>query len=69
VVARFKEELGQDARVIGTGGLADVISQEVEVFDTVNPDLTLIGLRLIFEMNQYHPAPPAPSDQRAGEGS
>ena len=68
VVARFKQELGQDAQVIGTGGLADVISREVKVFDAVNPDLTLIGLRLIFEMNQQRPTAPVTSEQTAGEG-
>ena len=52
IVARFRQELGQDAKVIGTGGLADIISQESEIFDYINPDLTLIGLRLVYEMNQ-----------------
>lgn len=52
MVKRFKQEIGQDARVIGTGGLAGIISRETEVFDNINPDLTLIGLRLIYQMNQ-----------------
>ena len=51
MVARFKKELGQDATVIGTGGLAEIIARETQVFDVINPDLTLIGLRLIHEMN------------------
>lgn len=51
MVKLFKDELGQDARVIGTGGLVSVIAQETQVFDAINPDLTLIGLRLIYEMN------------------
>ena len=55
IVGRFKQELGQDAQVIGTGGLADIISQETEIFDHINPDLTLIGLRLVYEMNQQTP--------------
>ena len=55
IVARFKQELGGDAQVIGTGGLADIISQETEIFDYINPDLTLIGLRLVYEMNQQAP--------------
>ena len=57
IVARFKNELGQDAKVIGTGGLAGIISQETDIFDALNPDLTLIGLRLVFEMNQQRPSP------------
>lgn len=62
IVARFKAELGGEARVIGTGGYAARIARETPVFDAVNPDLTLIGLRLIHEMNRprggsgHHPA-------------
>jgi type III pantothenate kinase len=55
IVRRFKKELGKDARVIGTGGLAGIISKETEIFDAVNVDLTLIGLQLIYEMNQQRP--------------
>jgi len=51
-VGRFKSELGQDAKVIGTGGLANIISKESDVFDAINQDLTLIGLRLIYNMNK-----------------
>ena len=52
IVARMKEELGADAKVIGTGGYAEILCKETEVFDTVNPDLTLHGLRMIHEMNR-----------------
>jgi type III pantothenate kinase len=52
MVDRFKAEIGEDAKVIGTGGLVNVISREAPVFDDINPDLTLIGLRLIYQMNQ-----------------
>ena len=55
MVARFKKELGENAKVVGTGGLAAIIAQEADVFDAINPDLTLIGLRLIYGKNQ----PPA----------
>lgn len=58
LVARFKRELGDDARVIGTGGQASIISKEIDVFDEINPDLTLIGLRLIYDMNQPRVDPP-----------
>ncbi len=51
MVARFKAELGREARVVATGGLAPVIARETQIFDIVNPDLTLIGLRMIHEMN------------------
>jgi type III pantothenate kinase len=66
MVRRFKAELGPDTQVIGTGGLAPLIASETQVFDAVNPDLTLIGLRLIYEMNQARPSPAAPA--RGGKG-
>jgi type III pantothenate kinase len=52
MVARFRAELGNDMRVIGTGGLAETIAKETEVIQIVNPWLTLEGLRLVWEMNQ-----------------
>ena len=52
IVGRFKEELGPGAKVIGTGGYADLIARETDVIDTVNVDLTLEGLRIIYEMNR-----------------
>ena len=51
MVARFRAELGQQSRVVATGGLAEVIAKETDVFDEINPNLTLIGLRIIHEMN------------------
>lgn len=52
MVGRFKAELGGEARVIGTGGWADLFARETQVFDVVDPDLTLHGLRLIYEANR-----------------
>jgi len=51
LVARFKRELGGGAKVVGTGGLAAIMAGETDVMDTVDPDLTLEGLKLIHEMN------------------
>lgn len=56
MVDRIKEEIGRDAQVIGTGGLVPVIAGHTDVFHDINQDLTLIGLRLIYEMNQERPA-------------
>ena len=50
MVARFDKELGGGAKVVATGGMAHIIEKEAGVFDDVNPDLTLTGLRLIHEM-------------------
>ncbi|MCH7605911.1 MAG: type III pantothenate kinase [Chloroflexi bacterium] len=65
MVERFKGELGQDARVVGTGGLVSVIASEVQVFDAINPDLTLIGLRLIHQINQPRSNQPDPQAKEA----
>jgi type III pantothenate kinase len=52
MVARFRQELGADMKVIATGGLADIVAQETEVIQIVAPWLTLDGLQMIWEMNQ-----------------
>jgi type III pantothenate kinase len=51
MVARFRAELGEDARVIATGGLAEIVAKETPVIQVIAPWLTLDGLRLIWEMN------------------
>ena len=51
MVERFKLELGQDAKVVATGGLAPLIASETPVFNAVNLDLTLLGLRMIYDLN------------------
>jgi len=51
IVARMKQELGGKAKVIATGGYAESISQETDIIDVVDFDLTLVGLRMIHEMN------------------
>ncbi len=52
MVGQIKGEIGQDAQVIGTGGLAPVIVDHTPVFDDINQNLTLEGLRLIYGLNQ-----------------
>ncbi|MFC2005209.1 type III pantothenate kinase [Chloroflexota bacterium] len=52
IVARIQKELGEKATVVATGGYAELIAKETGVIDKVNPDLTLIGLRLIYQMNK-----------------
>jgi type III pantothenate kinase len=52
MVGRFQQELGGGAKVVGTGGWAQLFARETDVFDVVDPDLTLHGLRLIYELNR-----------------
>ncbi len=51
MVVRFKKELGGTARVIATGGWAERLAKETQIFDAVDENLTLTGLRLIHGMN------------------
>lgn len=52
IVARFREELGPDMKVIATGGLAPLIAAETDVIEAVEPWLILEGLRLIWSVNR-----------------
>jgi type III pantothenate kinase len=49
--ARFEQELGQEATVVATGGLAGLIAPLTERIDHHEPWLTLYGLRIIYERN------------------
>ncbi len=51
MVNRIQKELPEKAKVILTGGYLDIISKETSVVDVVNPNLILIGLKLVYEMN------------------
>jgi type III pantothenate kinase len=52
MVERIRAELGQDARVVATGGLAHRVADETRSIERVEPFLTLEGLRIIFEKNR-----------------
>lgn len=47
LLARIKAEVGRPVTVIGTGGLALLFDKHTEVFDAVEPDLTIHGLALL----------------------
>ena len=51
LVDRIIEEVGDVTAVIATGGLAPIVVPESETITHHEPDLTLIGLRLVFERN------------------
>jgi type III pantothenate kinase len=52
IVQRIEQELGSKAKVVATGGQAYLLAEEIPAIDVINPDLTLIGLRLIYAMNR-----------------
>ena len=51
MVRRFKEEIGDDATVIATGGYAAAIAAAAGCVDALEQDLNLEGLRLVYEAN------------------
>ena len=51
LVRRIEDEIGPVMAVIATGGLAPIVVPESETITHHDPDLTLIGLRLVFEKN------------------
>ena len=51
IVQRVNIELGQKLKIIGTGGLAPLFGQHSNVFDSLESDLTVHGLRLLYEFN------------------
>jgi type III pantothenate kinase len=51
IVERMKKELSMEARVVATGGLAELVSPETKTIQEIKPHLTLEGLRLLFEIN------------------
>jgi type III pantothenate kinase len=54
IVHRMRAELqgGDRAACVATGGMADIIASETTVIERVDPDLTLQGLRLIWDRNR-----------------
>ena len=49
LVRRMKAELGGAAVVVATGGLASIVAPESKLIEHVDPELTLRGLRLVWE--------------------
>jgi len=52
IVKRIENELGEKATIVATGGYGPIFARETDIFNVVNPDITLVGLRMIYEMNK-----------------
>ncbi|HEX8937541.1 MAG TPA: type III pantothenate kinase [Sphingomicrobium sp.] len=52
---RIKRELNRPATVVATGGLATLFDRHTNVFDAIEPDLTIQGLSLLHDMAARSP--------------
>ncbi len=49
LVERMRTEIGRPSRVIATGGLAALFDQHSDLFDAIEPDLTIQGLAMLYQ--------------------
>ena len=52
IIEDMKQELSGDVRVIATGGMGRMMAEHCPLIDAVDPNLTLDGLRMIYEQNR-----------------
>ena len=52
IVKRMRAELGGKAFIVATGGLAELIAAETDMIEKVEPNLTMLGLRFIHQLNK-----------------
>ncbi len=53
IVQKIKEESGyENIKVVATGGIGKIIAEEAKCIDVYDQDLTLTGLRLIYNKNK-----------------
>ena len=53
IIKKVKEESGfDDLKVVATGGLGSIVSEETDMIQVYDRNLTMHGLRLIYEKNR-----------------
>ena len=52
LVARMKAEIGRPVTIVSTGGLAILFDQHTDIFDSIEPDLTIQGLAMLHKRSQ-----------------
>ena len=52
ILARIRKEVPDLKRVVATGGLATLFAEDSEHIDEVDPELTLKGLKIIYDRNR-----------------
>lgn len=52
ILRRIQEELGEKTTVVATGGFAGILAKETKSIDVVNPELTLVGIKVIHDLNR-----------------
>jgi type III pantothenate kinase len=50
LTTRIKREVGRPVRVVATGGLATLFDRHTDAFDAIEPDLTIQGLNLLYDL-------------------
>jgi len=52
IIKEMKKELGENVKVIGTGGFFSIVFDELESLDYLDSELVLQGLRIIYQINR-----------------
>jgi type III pantothenate kinase len=52
MISRIQKELPEKAKTVLTGGFTDIIANQTDMIDEVNPNLIFVGLKLVYGMNK-----------------
>lgn len=55
LLERAIDELGTEPQIVATGGFAHMLASEIKLIDTIDADLTLEGLNLLYQRKLYQP--------------